>query len=403
MGHTQMLLAVAGLDDWHLQDRVRKLASGDWSSFRPAERAGFYLARKLTREPWTVQPADIAVLQAHWGREHALDAIWYMCWCNYMTRVADAFQLPLEHDNVFSSRPQSRFPSLSNAETWKRLPPALHGKGQRLPQWARVLAASLPQTTAAMLELDYWHRVRSPLNARLRGEIRWVAAHAIGCQYGQAYAAADLRRVGMKNPDSLARPSFLNDRPAAEKAALVFARKLTLASDTITDEEVTYLIRQYGEKIVVAMVQLIAYANFLDRMTLALGLTVEPGGPRQAVDVRFARSSLDIDRALVPGGKPFSPPPPKGVVRIPDHEWGAVSLATLQQAMHQQQTRKPRIRLPGTDPGDVRWGLVGRTYQPQLHRAWVACSSTFQRESDQDPALEARLLWVITRTVRCFY
>jgi hypothetical protein len=24
-------------------------------------------------------------------------------WCNYMTRVADAFQLPLERDNVFAA------------------------------------------------------------------------------------------------------------------------------------------------------------------------------------------------------------------------------------------------------------------------------------------------------------
>ncbi len=45
--------------------------------------------------------ADLDTLEAHLGREHALDVVWYVCWCNYMTRVADAFQLPLERDNVF--------------------------------------------------------------------------------------------------------------------------------------------------------------------------------------------------------------------------------------------------------------------------------------------------------------
>ena len=44
---------------------------------------------------------DMDVLQAHMGRERALDSVWYVCWCNYMTRVADAFQLPLEPENVF--------------------------------------------------------------------------------------------------------------------------------------------------------------------------------------------------------------------------------------------------------------------------------------------------------------
>jgi hypothetical protein len=101
MGHTQMLLAVAGLDELGLQERVAKLASGDWSSLPPDERAGLLFAHKLTRTPWAVRPADIDLLTAHWGRERALDTVWYLCWCNYMTRVADAFQIPLEAENVF--------------------------------------------------------------------------------------------------------------------------------------------------------------------------------------------------------------------------------------------------------------------------------------------------------------
>ena len=51
MGHCEMLLAVAGLDDKAVAERTRKLASGDWSSFPPAERAELDLARKLTRTP----------------------------------------------------------------------------------------------------------------------------------------------------------------------------------------------------------------------------------------------------------------------------------------------------------------------------------------------------------------
>jgi alkylhydroperoxidase family enzyme len=101
MGHTEMLLAVAGLDELGLKERVSKLASGDWSSFKPAERAGLLFAHKLTRRPWDIAKADIGTLEAHLGREHALDAVWYICWCNYMTRVADAFQIPLERENVF--------------------------------------------------------------------------------------------------------------------------------------------------------------------------------------------------------------------------------------------------------------------------------------------------------------
>jgi alkylhydroperoxidase family enzyme len=101
MGHTQMLLAVAGLNELGLKERVAKLASGDWSSFPPSERAGLFFAHKLTRTPWSVGRSDIDTLTAHLGKERALDTVWYVCWCNYMTRVADAFQIPLESENVF--------------------------------------------------------------------------------------------------------------------------------------------------------------------------------------------------------------------------------------------------------------------------------------------------------------
>jgi hypothetical protein len=101
MGHTEMGLAVAGLDELGIKERVMKLASGDWSSFKPAERAGLFFARKLTRTPWSVRKADIDLLVAHLGPERAMDTIYYACSCNHMTRVADAFQLPLEPENVF--------------------------------------------------------------------------------------------------------------------------------------------------------------------------------------------------------------------------------------------------------------------------------------------------------------
>ncbi|MFL5342381.1 MAG: carboxymuconolactone decarboxylase family protein [Gemmataceae bacterium] len=98
-----MLLAVAGLEQDAITERTRKLAAGDWSSFSPAERAAFTFARKLSVEPAAVTPADAAELRRHFGPERAIDVIWWACRCHYMTRVADAFQLPLERENVFAA------------------------------------------------------------------------------------------------------------------------------------------------------------------------------------------------------------------------------------------------------------------------------------------------------------
>ncbi len=102
MGHSEMLLAVAGTKPEDVKALTKKLASGDWSSFPKAQRTAFGLAYKMSKEPSSVTDADRAALVEVFGRERAVDLIWYVAWCNYMTRVADAFQLPLEKDNVFA-------------------------------------------------------------------------------------------------------------------------------------------------------------------------------------------------------------------------------------------------------------------------------------------------------------
>src|SRR5262245_2655154 len=99
MGHCEMMLAVAGLDQNAVAEQTRRLARGDWSRFSPGERAALTFARKLAT-PATA-PEDFQGLVPHLGRARAVDVAWWACHCHYMTRVADAFQLPLEKHNVF--------------------------------------------------------------------------------------------------------------------------------------------------------------------------------------------------------------------------------------------------------------------------------------------------------------
>jgi hypothetical protein len=102
MGHTRMLLAVAGLDDDAVEKRTAKLASGDWSGFSPGDRAAFALARKQSSAPWSITDGDVQKLKDNFGPHRTIDILWWSARCHYMTRVADAFQLPLEEENVFA-------------------------------------------------------------------------------------------------------------------------------------------------------------------------------------------------------------------------------------------------------------------------------------------------------------
>lgn len=104
MGHCEMGFAVAGLKEKEIEERTRRLASGDWSSFSPAEQAALAFARKQARTPAALNHADVRQLQQYFGTERAWHVVWWSSRCHYMTRVADAFQLPLERENVFLER-----------------------------------------------------------------------------------------------------------------------------------------------------------------------------------------------------------------------------------------------------------------------------------------------------------
>jgi alkylhydroperoxidase family enzyme len=285
-----------------------------------------------------------------------------------------------------------------------------------LPAWARALARSLPRTTAALLDLDRIHRTRSPLGPLLRGKMRWVAAQANRCAYSMAYAEADLRRAGL---DEAGLRSLMHDHaglPEPERAALEFARQMTVDASEVSDAEVAHLIASYGESKVVAMVLLLAYANFQDRLLLALGVDVEAGGPLPPTEARF---DPDADPPPVPSRKrPEGRPVPDEPARIDDPFWLSMEFDDLKDRLEGQKARSSRIRVPSWQevlavwppelprpekPIRIRWSLVTMGYQPELAAAWSATTRAFREEAQQDRVFEESLFWIVTRTIHCFY
>lgn len=105
MGHCEMLLAVAGMNDETVAEKTRMLAAGGSTK---AERAAFAFVRKQAKEPWTITDADVKHLEADAGPELAWQVIIWAARCHYMTKVADAFQLPLETENPFKAMPGAK-------------------------------------------------------------------------------------------------------------------------------------------------------------------------------------------------------------------------------------------------------------------------------------------------------
>jgi alkylhydroperoxidase family enzyme len=296
-------------------------------------------------------------------------------------------------------------PPPRRADGWHRLPPMQHPP---LPEWAKVLAGPLPKTTARMLELDYLHREKNPLGPVLAARIRGVVATALGSTYGDQTALADLRRAGLSSQELFKGVNF----SPAELAAFSFAKKLTEEGHAITDAEFAGLLKHYGPEKVTAIVHTVAYANFHNRILLALGIKGEsPVLP--AVPAKF-----DFDGWKTPA--PSRPPwdDVKTVTTEGPHvrvDWSEHNFDHLNSTLEKQKERKLRIPLPDKSvfaglagrekqqAETISWMTVSAGYQLEMTRAWFACLAAYYEEASLDRVFGNSVFWVVTRTNDCFY
>jgi alkylhydroperoxidase family enzyme len=328
---------------------------------------------------------------------------------------------------AWSETPAARVPVLTDAEAWKKMSFIEKENGLRLPVWIRALVVSLPKTAAAMLDLDYAQRMESPLPPKLRAKLRWITADANRCAYAKAYARLDYVRAGGKAEDIDALPRQMDKLPEDERLALQLAKQLVEAAYAVTDEQVAEVVKRFGEKQTVAIVLVAAYANFQDRLLLALGVEVESDGPYPPFKVRFTKpvkkeaSTKGKDKKEKPK-RIVSPPdknPPPLPEKLDDPEWTALTFDALRQRLDKQIARRQaRIRIPDWDtvraqlPADmpkperpirIKWSLLTYGYQPRLTAAWLGGLRAFREESDLDPVFHESMFWVVTRSLQCFY
>jgi alkylhydroperoxidase family enzyme len=305
---------------------------------------------------------------------------------------------------------------LSDAECWKRMPPAESGGGQPLPNWAKAVAVHLPRTAASMLELDLAQRMKSPLDPVLRAKMRWVIARANRCAYSEAYSLADLARI---SDDTAVARSLTGDParwPEADREPLQFALLLTIEAPAVPDELFARLRARFGDKRVAAMVLLAAYGNFQDRIVLGLALPIEAGGPLPPLQVKFAPGAFQPTPLLPPQTEVPALLTSGTTVIERDPEWSALTFDELQSRLEKQRGRTPRLPIPTWDevkknlpptiaarPTRIVWNLVCSGYVPELAIPWSVGTRTMWAEAKADRVFEESLFWVQTRSIRCNY
>ena len=323
-----------------------------------------------------------------------------------------------ETNSAQAATPRLRI--LTTAEAWQQLPAAANGHGQPLPTWARVLATELPRTTAALLELDFAQRRNSPVEPRLAAAMRWVSAHALRCDDAERGAAADAVRANIdpSKLEALGKPGFPG-WAEADQAALTFAYKMTVDSDSVTDDEFAALVKQFGEKQAASMVLMMAYTNFHDRLILCLSTAQESETPLPPVNVTFPGDAFVINTTPPPSSKKaLLPKPTRGDLIERDSDWTTVTYDELQNRLEAQRRKLTRLPIPAWDdvarnlpdglmkkPSNIVWYRIVFGYAPELAVPFERFMRTAGAEANSkwDRIFGQSLFWVTTRAVKCSY
>lgn len=334
-----------------------------------------------------------------------------MLWNTIVPGLFALSLFPMGGSVLNAQDPQPRFPATSQADAWQRIPQ----ERPPLPFWARILVEPLPKATASLIELDNLHRAKNPIGPVLAGKLRWAVADSIGCEYARKCAEADLRRAGVRDDELPQVTEAWKALAEADRAVVEFARQLTLAGHELSDNQVATLIEQFGTEQVVGIVHTVAFANFENRLFLALDLEVEADGLLPPVELK-TDPGQQVEVA-VPPRRPWEEAlsmatSSESTARI---DWGQQDFSALEKALNRQQNRSPRIALPEASrldslPPDTRertekiiWSNVSVGYQPQLTGGWFRLMQVFREESMLDRVFANSVFWVVTRSNECFY
>lgn len=305
---------------------------------------------------------------------------------------------------------------MDTEEAWKLLPKTLEGKQGPLPKWAKVMVRHLPRTTAAMLQLDYAQRTKSPLEPLLRAKMRFVIAQSNRCEYGKAIALADILSAGGSLDDAKRIALGSGAWSDEEKEALRFAEELTLNASLIDDAHFESLRTRYGDNGVAAMVLLGAYGNFQDRVVAGLGILPDSDEPTRPLDIRFVPEAFQT-QPFFPESKPHENLLADGLDIVKDDgDWSSISYEQLSDRLAAQKKRKQRLPTPSWEevskklppsftarPTRIVWNLVCMGYVPELAAPWSMTTRTMWAEAPQDRVFEELLFWVQTRSIQCNY
>jgi alkylhydroperoxidase family enzyme len=231
----------------------------------------------------------------------------------------------------------------------------------------------------------------------------WVVSRGNNCHYCLGHQELKLRAAGLDDDTIAALDSDWSRFDPRERAALAFARKLTLEPELVGDADIAKLKEVFSDPKIIELAFTIALFNSVNRWTDGMGLPQEhhfSGDREDTLMTPTSEKFSHIKSIVIPTTRTTRPP--------------LATSAQAQQAIAASQTRVPRVTLPAKDAtrkdlidviGDrepYEWERA-LTQLPVSGKAYVTTWNIILSDDNLTPRLKSELAFITAVNNRAWY
>jgi AhpD family alkylhydroperoxidase len=264
---------------------MTRLLAGRKGDTRTAAAVDY--AARLTRDIHGVDTARFAALRAHYNDAQIVELTMATCFFNYFARLSTGLNLspePWTTEAVVAPvgavarerAPAARVTLASDEE--------IAAAAESVKPGVNIMGF-FPNSKRAMLRtpdlmdawFGYWTAVRryQSVSTPEKLQVSFAVSMANGCRYCTLHQVSGLRRAGVDAGKLVAMRKDDAALTAREKAAVAFARHLTLRPGPVPDALWSGLTREMGEQGAVEVLLQTCAFNFMNRFTDGLRLPSE--------------------------------------------------------------------------------------------------------------------------------
>jgi uncharacterized peroxidase-related enzyme len=265
------------------------------SELSAAEQLALRYAELLTRDVHGITDAEFGKTRAQFNDAQMVELTMVVCFFNYFTRYAEALNLPVEAWTLdpqvkpsLPAKPKNRLTEarialvsdeemaavVAAANAAKETAAAPGGLGLGIANSQRAMLL-VPDMQAAWRNYGTTVRGNSKIGRELQLHVSFAVSNANGCRYCVLHQVLGLRRLGVDPAKLVALQKDDAQLSPRERAAVVFARKLTRGPSSLTDADVAALRAEFQDYGALEIVLQTGAFSFMNRFTDNLRLPSE--------------------------------------------------------------------------------------------------------------------------------